>query len=141
MDIRQDIDEENLSIFINHNVPSSKNGRTVYNGHLTTSAAVMKWKRLTHLEFTSKKETFLRFWKSLGSPRPWFIEFTFVKSKDVKFDYLGPAETVQDAMTRHGWTDDDSVYDYKPYFGDYQVNREKPGVYIRILKNKPIYLI
>lgn len=38
-------------------------------------------------------------------------------------------------MVKYGWIEDDDVYNLVPYFHGYHVDKENPGVIIKVLKN------
>jgi Holliday junction resolvase RusA-like endonuclease len=65
---------------------------------------------------------------------PAKIAFTFVRGTRHKFDYINPAQTVQDDMVKAGWIEDDNAEFILPVFVQYTYNKEEPGVYIEILK-------
>jgi hypothetical protein len=133
------MDIRNNSIFIPGDTPSSKNNQvwSEERGALFAGPKTQRWRRYTKKIFESNREAFIKHLQL--ARRPYCIEFTFVRDRDAAFDYINAAQAVQDAMSTYGWIDDDSCYDMKPYFGDYQVNRKNPGVYIRVLKEKPIH--
>lgn len=56
-----------------------------------------------------------------------------------RFDYINIAQGVMDEMKTYGWLEDDDATNVKPYFGDFQYDKDKPGVLIKILKHKPIH--
>jgi len=64
---------------------------------------------------------------------PYQIEFTFIRSTKQKVDYVGPLESAQDIMQDFGWMDNDDAYTMKPHLGDLEVDKENPGVRIKIL--------
>jgi hypothetical protein len=65
---------------------------------------------------------------------PVDIEFSFVRSTAHDFDWINPAQTVQDMMVEYGWIPDDSVTYLRPSFGKQWVDKKNPGVYIKLLK-------
>jgi hypothetical protein len=70
-------------------------------------------------------------------PKPLYIEFTFVRDSHRKFDYINAMQIVADQMKAYGWIPDDNCTELKPYFGDFQYDKEEPGCYITILKQQP----
>lgn len=64
---------------------------------------------------------------------PYNIEFTFAMTTKRKFDYNNLSQGVQDLMVQAGWLEDDHYGFVKPFFGDVIVDKEKPGVYIKVL--------
>jgi len=67
--------------------------------------------------------------------KPYKIQFTFVRGSKHKFDYVNPLQTVLDEMVTFGWLEDDNADEVKPYFGQYSYDKEKPGVWITVLKD------
>ena len=123
-------------IFINGNVPSSKNNPIMLadRNAVVASAATQRWRRDTKKDWEKYRNVFLNLIKSLSPP--FHIEFTFVRKQRRKFDYINPQQTVQDAMVKHKWLIDDDCDTIKPFFGDYEYDKEKPGVKIRVIKIK-----
>ncbi len=63
---------------------------------------------------------------------PVYIHFTFIRGTKHKFDYINPAQTVQDDMVKNGWIEDDSCEFLIPCFEEYQYDKKNPGVIIEI---------
>ena len=126
-------------IFIPGDTPSSKNDQiwVADKGALLSGPKTQRWRRKTKQIFANSKEIFIKELKS--AKRPYCVEFTFVRARDAAFDYINAAQAVQDAMVKFDWINDDSCYDMKPYFGDYKIDSKQPGVYIRVLKERPIH--
>lgn len=121
--------------FIPFNTPSSKNGRRVIGNNVVKSYATEKWIRKTKKHWKSQATEFKN--SLSGLKTPYYIEFTFITLTRHKFDYNNKADTVLDAMVKHGWLEDDDVTIVKPYYGDWVHNKEEPGVIIKILSKKP----
>ena len=64
------------------------------------------------------------------------ISFTFVRGTRHKFDYINPAQTVQDDMVKAGWIEDDNAEFILPVFIQYTYDKQNPGVWIEILKDE-----
>lgn len=64
---------------------------------------------------------------------PLDIEMTFIRKTNQLVDYFGPGESVFDLMTEFGWWPDDNKNFGKPFFGDMQVDKDNPGVIIKII--------
>jgi len=64
--------------------------------------------------------------------KPLVVEFEFVRGSQHKFDYINPAQTVQDLMVKYGWIDDDNCDEIIPVFLPYWYDKKNPGVYIHI---------
>ena len=67
---------------------------------------------------------------------PVKICFEFVRGSRHKFDYLNPAQTVQDDMVKYGWIEDDNAEFIIPAFEKYSYDKKNPGVWIEILKEQ-----
>jgi len=122
--------------FIPGNVPSSKNGRRWTGKYFIASKTVMKYRKDT-------KQYYLKyvfnFQKELEKYKfPVKIAFTFIRGTRHKFDYINPAQTVQDDMVDHGWIEDDNVEFIIPFFKEYKYDKINPGVYIEILKENKL---
>ena len=117
--------------FIPYNTPSSKNSRQWTGKYFVVSKTVQKWKALTKPVWQKHKDDFLKAIKD--KEHPFKIEMEFVRGSRRKFDYLNPAQTIQDEMVHHGWLEDDNCTIMIPYFKEYSYDKENPGVYIRIL--------
>ena len=70
-----------------------------------------------------------------GKSKPHRISFKFVRKSKHKFDYINPAQTIQDQMVKYGWIDDDNADEMLPIFVKFEYNKEAPGVYINVLKS------
>lgn len=120
------------NIFIPYNTPSSKNSKQWTGKFLTSSNSTHKWRKLTKSYWERHKEDFLKELENL--PKPYNIEFTFIRKSRHKFDYVNPLQSVLDEMVKYKWIDDDNADEIKPFFGDYKYDKLNPGVYIRVLK-------
>lgn len=119
---------------INGNTPSSKNSRVYTGKHFIASKATRKWVAETQDDFINQKEEFI---KELSKHEaPYKIEFKFIRGSKHKFDYINPAQTIQDAMVKHGWIEDDNCTVMIPFFAEYEYDKEKPRVEIKILDGK-----
>jgi len=65
--------------------------------------------------------------------KPVKITFHFVRGTKHKFDYLNPAQTVQDDMVKHGWIVDDNADFIIPDFDAYTYDKNDPGVWIELI--------
>ena len=125
-------------IFIPGHVPSSKNSKRVMrlkNGKtlVINSKAVMKYKKESALYWNLGKGLFKKL--LTNHDKPYRIFFLFVRKTKAKFDYINPAQTVQDIMTDHEWLVDDNCDELVPYFLKHVVNTKHPGVYV-VVKRK-----
>ena len=119
--------------FIPGNVPSSKNGRRWTGKYFISSKTVMKYRKDTKSFYQQYASQFQKELKKHKLPVK--IAFTFIRGTKHKFDYINPAQTVQDDMVTHGWIEDDNMVNLIPVFKPYKYDKDKPGVLIEILKN------
>ena len=117
--------------FIPGNVPSSKNGRRWTGKHFIASKAVMNYRKKTKQYYKDFAEEFKEALKE--KEFPVHIEFEFIRSSKHKFDYINPAQTVQDDMVKHGWIEDDNADFLIPVFVKYSYDKKNPGVIIKLL--------
>ena len=120
--------------FIPGNVPSSKNGRRWTGRYFVSSKATTKYRKATAKYYDMYRKGFR---KQLAKfELPVIISFKFIRGSRHKFDYINPAQTVQDDMVKHGWIEDDNMTFIIPSFEEYEYNKENPGVEIKIIKNE-----
>lgn len=121
---------EKSKIFISGNVPSSKNGRRNSKGKSLPSKVTVRWRQHTAWEWKLNKKNFKDMIK--GLEKPYQISFLFVRGTKHHFDFINPAQTIQDEMVKYGWIDDDDADNINPSFEPYRYSKDKPGVYISI---------
>lgn len=85
----------------------------------------------TKSEYLKNKEKFLKLLE--GKEPPYTISFKFIRGSKHRFDYINPAQTVQDLMVKYEWIEDDNCEWMIPCFEPYEYNKEEPGVYIKVL--------
>lgn len=125
-----------FDVFIPGNVPSSKNSKVWTGKFLVHSKATRKWIKETKQHFQKHKDAFRKACKKLESPI--FVEFLFVRNSKRLFDYLNPAQTVQDQMVHHGWLEDDNCDILLPSFGLYRYSKTNAGVYISVIDTQGV---
>ena len=118
-------------IFITGNVPSSKNGKRWTGKYLIHSKTTMNYIKETKEEYVKYKDKFHNMIEN--KQPPYKISFTFHRGSRRKFDYINPAQTVQDLMVKYQWIEDDNCMFIIPYFEEYDYNKENPGVTIKVL--------
>lgn len=119
--------------FIPFNVPSSKNGRRWTGKYFISSKTVMNYRKNSKPYFDEYAEEFKKEFDKYETPVK--IGFTFVRGTKHKFDYINPAQTIQDDMVKAGWIEDDNADFIIPVFENYTYDKNNPGVYIEILKD------
>jgi len=117
-------------IFIPGNVPSSKNSKVWTGKFLVSSKATQKWYKEIKDHMRLYKATF----KALAerTKKPYQISFKFIRKSKHKFDYVNPLQSIQDAMVKHEWIDDDNADEILPVLLPYEYDKDNPGVYISI---------
>tara|TARA_B110000902_G_scaffold265169_1_gene348712 strand:+ start:3409 stop:3819 length:411 start_codon:yes stop_codon:yes gene_type:complete len=133
-------------IFIPLNVPSSKNSKQWTGKMLINSKTTRNYIKSSKKDYIQGKEEFdklLNTKEGIELSYPIHIDMYFVRSSKRKFDYINPAQTVQDLMVKYGWIEDDNCDIIVPHFSGYHVDTANPGVIIKILKDgqeKELYL-
>ena len=124
-------------IFIPGNVPSSKNGRRWTGRYFIVSKQTQRYYKNSKKYWVEYKKEFKKLLKGKDSQNkaPYRITFKFVRKSRHKFDYINPAQTVQDQMVKYGWITDDNAEEMIPIFLEFEYNKDKPGVYINVLKS------
>lgn len=131
----------NTEWFIPYQTPSKKNSRITFTNKATgrvvniPSAKYTEYKNLTKMYWTTFGIEFQNTIKSLNLQFPLNIEMTFTRKTNQLVDYFGPGESVFDLMTDFKWWEDDNRRFGKPFFGDMIVDKNNPGVKIKILLN------
>ena len=119
------------SIFIPGNVPSSKNSKQWTGKMLINSKSTRAYIKAT-IEFYLKSR--VGFQKMLkGKEKPYKVSLQFIRGTKHKFDYINPAQTVQDLMVKYNWIKDDNCEEIIPVFEEYKYDKKNPGVIIKIL--------
>lgn len=112
------------------NVPSSKNSRQWTGKYFIVSKTVTKYRNATKVDYIRIAPQFKH--EIAKYTFPLTITFKFVRGSRHKFDYLNPAQTVQDDMVKHDWIEDDNCEFIIPRFEKFEYNKENPGVWIEI---------
>lgn len=121
-------------VYIPFNTSSSKNSKQWTGKYLINGKATRDYISKSKNFYKSGRDKFLSITKDMEPP--YHIAFHFVRNSKRKFDYINPAQTVQDLMVKNLWIEDDDIHNIVPYFNGYSVSKEKAGVIIRVLKPK-----
>jgi Holliday junction resolvase RusA-like endonuclease len=144
----------NELIFIPYNVPSSKNSRiNTKHGSFASKTVKSYLNSLGIQSYSSSKklvkgyvnkpnlieslrEEFLN--QTSGKQLPLEIGFHFVRNNKRKFDFHNMVQIVLDLMTAHDIIEDDNMDCVIPFAlkigqGFYSVDKDDPGVYIKII--------
>ena len=119
--------------FIPGNVPSSKNGRRWTGRYFVSSKATTKYRKATAKYYDMYRKGFRKQLSKLELPVK--ISFKFIRGTKHKFDYINPAQTVQDDMVKNHWIEDDNCKYIIPVFEPYEYDKENPGVEIKLIKD------
>jgi hypothetical protein len=125
--------------FIPYQTPSKKNSRQTFPHPKTGKIINIPSKAYKEYVDVTKKywEIFgIEFKKTieeLNLKYPLNIEMTFTRKTNQLVDYFGPGESVFDLMTDFNWWPDDNRRFGKPFFGDMEVDKNNPGVKIKII--------
>ena len=124
-------------IFIPGNVPSSKNGRRWTGRYFIVSKQTQRYYKNSKKYWIENKKEFHKLLKGKDSQNkaPYRITFKFIRKSRHKFDYINPAQTIQDQMVKFGWITDDNADEMIPIFLEFEYNKDNPGVYINVLKS------
>ena len=117
-------------IFIAGNVPSSKNSKRWTGKMLINSKTVMNYIKATKSQYVRNRDKFLEM--TAGLEYPVVVSFKFIRGSRHKFDYINPAQTVQDLMVKNEWIEDDNANYIIPSFEEFEYDKENPGVQIKV---------
>ena len=140
-------------IFVPFNTPSLKNSKIKTSRGIFSSKTVKKYLSLLGIQrySSSKKEVIgyvkrenifelLReqFEKALeGKKEPFDIGFHFVRNTKHNFDFNNATQIIADLLVAHNIIEDDNMKYFLPYplkidGNAYSIDKENPGVYIKI---------
>lgn len=97
------------------------------------SKAYSEYKSITKMYWVTFGKEFKRTIETLKLEYPLNIELTFIRKTNQLVDFFGPGESAFDLMTDFGWWEDDNKNFGKPFFGDFEVDKNNPGTRIKIL--------
>lgn len=123
-------------IFLDGHVASSKNGKTWTGKYLVNSKQTARYIKESKDSYEQNKDKFLKMLE--GKTKPYLIAFHYVRKSRHKWDFINACQTVQDLMVKYGWLEDDNCDEMFPMplkvNGTlYSYDKEKPGVYIKVL--------
>jgi hypothetical protein len=125
--------------FIPYQIPSKKNSRQSFVSKNTgkminiPSEAYKNYVTATKMYWEVFAKEFKRSVEILDLNYPLHIEFTFTRKTQQRFDYFGPGESAADLMVDFGFIPDDDTKHFKPFFADPLVDKNNPGVKIKLL--------
>jgi len=120
-----------MQVFIKGNVPSSKNSKRWTGKMLINSKTVMKYYKAVEQQMKNNADKFKK--QMDKKEKPCYVSFKFIRDSRRKFDYINPAQTIQDLMVKYNWIEDDNCTQLIPVFELYEIDKENAGVYITII--------
>ena len=138
-------------IFVPFNTPSSKNSKIATSRGVFHSKTVMKYLRelgIQHYsvskkevtEYKTKPNLFRLAFKDWIKPEGQVkIGFHFVRDSRRRADFTNLIQVILDLMVAHDFIEDDNMDYVLPFPMEkdgkyYSINKDKPGVYIKILE-------
>ncbi len=122
-------------IWIPGHVPSSKNSKRIVRTKsgvpmlIDSKQTAEYYKAITPIWILSKRKFLSLIEHKI---KPYKIGMYFVRNDRRLFDYINPAQTVQDVMVKAGWIEDDNCDEMIPVFDGHHVDKSQSGVVIRV---------
>lgn len=124
--------------FIPYQVPSKKNSRQNF---VTKSGKQISIPSKRHKDYITATKKYWQVFgvefnqtmRRLNLTWPVDIEMTFIRSTRQRFDYCNVSQTIEDLMVDFGWIPDDSANFMKPIFANYKIDKNNPGVTVRLI--------
>lgn len=126
--------------FIPGNVPSSKNSKRIVSKKLPSgkslpflidSELAASYKKTHSILYRSMRSDFKKETSIFSGPA--YIGFYFVRDSHRDFDYHNAVQIVADIMVKELVMEDDNARIFVPVFLGYTVDKNKAGVYVRVL--------
>lgn len=122
-------------IFIQGNVPSSKNNKVWTGKFFVNSKATQRYIRESKQDYLNNKDKFLEEIKDKDYLK---IGLHFVRKSKHKYDWVNPVQTVQDLMVKYEWIEDDNMdimvpapFKMEKSYTTY--DKDNPGVWIKVM--------
>lgn len=159
MNITKEQEDKEVEIFIAGGVPSLKNSKIKTSKGIFMSKGCLKYLRSLNIQgYSSSKKTVKEYKDQVNKPNlfkqsfepllkelskseyPLILGFHFVRKTKAEFDFNNANQILLDLMTAHSFIEDDSMsyiipQAYKKDNKWYSVNKNNPGVYIKIIKD------
>jgi len=119
-----------IKIWIPTNTPSSKNSRVWTGRFFIPSKATRTWSKETQEYWEKYAQKFREEFDKKSKPVK--IYFTFIRKSRHQFDYINPAQAVQDEMVKYGWIPDDNADEIIPVFKPYSYDKKNSGTWIEM---------
>lgn len=164
MNITQEEKYREIEVFIPGHVPSLKNSKVKTSKGIFMSKGCLKYLRSLNIQgYSSSKKTVKEYKDQINKPNlfrksilflaneltlteidyPIILGFHFVRKTKAEFDFNNANQIILDLMTAHNLIEDDSMsyiipQAYKKDDKWYSVDKNNPGVYIKIIKEDGI---
>lgn len=128
--------------FIPYQIPSKKNSRQSFVSKTThkminiPSESYKNYVTATKMYWATFGKEFNKTVAVLNLNYPLHVEFTFIRKTLQRFDFFGPGESAADLMVDFKFIPDDDTKHFKPFFADALVDKNNPGLRIKLLTNK-----
>lgn len=139
-------------IFLKGNVPSLKNSKIKTSRGIFPSKTVIKYLRYLGIksyssskkrveEYVKRENMFKETLKVLfqgENKYPLIVGFHFVRDSKRKFDFNNATQIIADLLTAHDFIEDDDMDHFLPIPMElggqvYSIDKDNPGVYIKII--------
>lgn len=124
------------SIFIHGNVPSSKNSKRIVHVNGRTIVLMSKFAETyikhTAVQWDANRNNFHKL--ICNKPRPYKIEFQFIRESKRRFDFVNLCQLPLDLMTKYQWIEDDDYTNVIPIINPEVIfDKENSGIKIKVL--------
>lgn len=120
----------NEFMLLGKNVASSKNSKQIVRGRLINSKLAMEYYDFVLPILENLKPLILEELKD--KPLPYKFHFYYIRKDHRHFDYANVVQILADAFQKVGILEDDDMNHFIPVFDGYEVDKENPGVIVRI---------
>lgn len=124
-------------------IHSSKNSRQIHTNRKTGRQFVAKSKAAKADEEMFDEQLSLQIlrWEEMAGTEdnrsyPLRVYFRFIRKTHARWDFANLVQGVADAMVKVGYIPDDDVEHFIPEYDGHSVDKENPGVVIRLASEK-----
>lgn len=120
----------NEFMLLGKNVASSKNSKQIVRGRLINSKLAIEYYDFVLPILENLKPMILEELKTKSLP--YKFHFYYIRKDHRHFDYANVVQILADAFQKVGILEDDDMDHFIPVFDGYEVDKENPGVIVRI---------
>lgn len=117
-----------MKFFIKGQVPSSKNAKQWTGRRLINNKRVLDYYNNFSEQLINIKDQWLEQLNQLTYPVK--LNMQFVRQDRRIFDYINPAQTIQDGLVKNEFIPDDNYNYIIPVFHNVIIDKDNPGVYL-----------